>query len=1729
MSFNWSNDIFLECYDSIKYQDQVDEHILKTISHDLNQILLTPEKSEASKNKLLDNKSLIEFSNGDKFRLNEHFIESSMKLSNELDLNELATAELLYHANSNTNNGLDFLDNGRSSFLKRFEYILNILGHLITSNSLNLVVTDYSKFQSNLIQSFNKIFKILTNLNDLINKYKVTDLLNESTMNSINFTKSALFSCHELLGLIMFNLSSSENYIQYFGNFDTFKTIMNHIKTLDDSDLLIVHYLPSLLHIINNLESLSESEVFNFHKLITTLLSSDYDKLEILNDVFDLSGSNLNIFEILVYFIFLVNFVPWCKQNKRFEKIDFTQGILKYIEICLNYGVLESLLRLTSETTTFSTFKKFELNNLCDFKFLLQKNLPNLSPIKFIPTIESNVSTAPLFNLDNYKVSDIYCQELLPQYFHIFFMNFIHNVAIVLTQLRDNEEDFLLSSINRRHIKDVEENRSRERQLDKQYSNDEYPSLDLDEIASRAELERFYLSCVYTYSDRPELCSLIWDDDEFHSDLLGFIMWGLSNNTSPLITATFCLLLGSLTSSGGNATKKVWESLVNNNANLKKNDYSKISIDSIIDSLNYYLTALNDNLETDLNDRLQNKQKRQEILFSNSINSGDSDADKIEIVLADDSIVFISGFLLLISSIVSNLSNDERSNDIRNNLFNRFKPIIVGFLKFDNLLMNAQLSIKSNDLPIISVNEANRVVLINSMLNLLESFSHGEDLRYKIWEILDKWMYHKLINDDLDNTTTTSIFNDSTSQQSTKLINKVHVSVKNAFSINLTSLSLVKNFTGLLKSLLKHPFSSKLTLPYPNDLGYGYRLNNSIGIWPYMEYLLLEVFQNSTKIEEESVKKSLQADVVGIIINSLEDVDWHLFNDLVPEMFRNPVDLNNFVNDGHFDLFIKLHHSIAIINYLFDSKSYLTLFGIILNENSDEDGSLLSDSLTIIKKMMLVQDVYKNLLPIVNGDMKENKAKTGTNTSLTVLGQSKAIYDKIYYPRNFNGGNIYEILLFNIPVVIKIGLLIENDGHRMSELAIDLLSEMSRYFYTQRDDNNLLIKNRLLTIYETSQESNKLKYSFINQFNNCNSLKIKSDLLKFIINDLDNSNNEPCVSHYLLGYEIKGNYLILNKNDDNLLKDLVDLLIISLEAINTIDFNNGINIVNLEAASILPFILNILVNLSKFELSSVITLDYLRNYPANIFEKLINNQPKIDLQTVWSKEKFNENLNIENSFTNSSVSFETFFDFFKQRILILQYLTIEFHSLSQQFSIYKKNQYLDSLLNGDKFLTGSHKILSFLDVLNFKFTGQSSDKFNNLNLDLLLKEVKQDKLNFQIVEDLKMFGIFENNENEELKSFLKNNILSNELKQFQLEYLHSWCQLIEVIINDGNLPKDKYQNFILEILSSILPKVNDYFESDIQFSEELISLCVLLLNQSEKDDLFIERLSSLFSTCVKGILSVNNTIELRSDLYIILNKFLQKSFRNDRLQNQLIGIIKRIDFKFIDTICNDSILSEGSIKITALILLESLIHLSANDSSNQQKFILDKMIKNNSLLLIIRSVKRIDEILINNDIDMSIVLYEITTFKSIINLLMRIGQIKVGASYLIQSELFSIIKKLNILLVDPDLGVTLNVDKINKFNLSLDSSDDDLSLFEVFVPIFQLVSTLLLSMGPNFKPSKIEGVNLLNHFNFLINNMIKRDILVSEKKLHYEPDSIESFGLNEIIKQIIVIKSIVNE
>lgn len=242
---------------------------------------------------------------------------------------------------------------------------------------------------------------------------------------------------------------------------------------------------------------------------------------------------------------------------------------------------------------------------------------------------------------------------------------------------------------------------------------------------------------------------------------------------------------------------------------------------------------------------------------------------------------------------------------------------------------------------------------------------------------------------------------------------------------------------------------------------------------------------------------------------------------------------------------------------------------------------------------------------------------------------------------------------------------------------------------------------------------------------------------------------------------------------------------------------------------------------------------------------------------------------------------------------------------------------------------------------------------------------------------------------------------------------------------------------------------------------------------------------------------------LRSDFYILANHYLSRVLSDQVGSEKVLQDLRLGSKKLVEIIWNDVVYGEGTSRVTGILLLDSLIQLANRSKEN---FILDSLMKTTRLLLIIRSLKNTDALLnsTTEHINIDDLLYELTAFKATVFFLIRVAETRGGASALIENNLFRIIAELSFLKVDPDLGLDLMFDEVYvqnskflKVNVTLDNPllvDKDangVSLFELIVPIFQLISAVLVSMGSSNKAVVQTVKGLLNTYKRLVIGIFK--------------------------------------
>lgn len=1659
---HWSVAPFESLYEAIqKGEIDTQSTLVADLHEDLVQLLAHPAKSQQSRNQLEKAKLTID---GTEFELNAEFVQSASKLADELDLDEIAAAETLYFALQRSGHlGMSAVDVGKASYHNRRFFILQICSYyacLTGEESLRTRVLTDAKFRP--FDSFKQIAQELGLIRQQVERARLLGTYTDIDFSkSVNYCRSALFKELQLLGELFWGYVRVEKAGKPVFTLASFSEMLTHVDSFQTNDMFALIYIPGFLNHLSNLSRWSESDVASLHAAF-------------MKDIQDTVKLSESPFKALLIAVFLTYFIPWCKGSpSRSSKFEFSSSVNEPLQKVISIGAFEQLLSIAADTSLVDSSADARIVPFYDFRLLLQQHIPKMVPVRLLDVDEAATndvkrskgdSLAHTVYLDSnqFDLSSHFVDFIAPV-LSTFVTAFISHVAFMLTHLRDMEEDLLLSS----------------------------EELNLDSMAEDADLERFYLSLFYIYAERPALGAEYWADKE--SSLYTFLRWASKCN-SPLISATFCLLLAALSSGQENASQASNFLQLSNDQATEHSDspvimgkFSTVSWSTIYSCIAHYNKVL-----------------------STPVQSGDIAPNSVALTsqpvkasLGEDSIIFISGFFQLLSEVTRNSPRD-RSVVLQSDDYQLLK-ILGDFLNNETPLSGCALTVLSS-------------LVSNSV----------ED-RKRIWNLVDNWFFRK--------------------QMESHIINKKPYDV---IKDKLQSYSFVLGFVYLILELLR-PTSTNEFEPlepyFPLDLGS--RLRNP-GIWVYLDVISSSVFVDTVKSNlDESKKSSLQLAIVELWNRCLTQLDPYLVLNATAAHLK---DLDNVVSNHSIIQYLQASQGSAIMCYLYRPQIHTILFQLTglgidaineLPENSKKI-TVVERSLKVVN-MLLEREIFfsDELLPILR--LNDNKFCTLQDVSSCGM-------------RSF-----YDALLLQLPLVAHLSLYVSSTKVVLVKASLQLLKNIasSPVFNTEEPGSNLLSHNRLLTMYETVDESMRIRFAFVALFeaplSDVESFALKVDMLALLIGNLTDS--DPSISHFLLGFDTRR--LTLGSEDEDgtvlsersLLKSMLAILIDTAKLVGSAT-NMGYAPVRLCA-----MIMELITKLCGSSLFGLQTLDYMRD--RHVVLSLLKSANKVYQDTQWAGKTFSDEFRIDNQFVSQGESTVALIAFASYRSLLLELLSMELHCVSESGSLSLIEKYTSLLTNSSEYSTGSLKILELLDVLEFQprnMIEKIDPLFAGFDYRYVFKRISlksepltdetQSAFDLQVVHDLATLygkeslalGVLHSNEYKEnvelfsaeekqLCRVLTCSISYDNFKFKDLQYLHTWAILVQVLVADGRMSSSTRDNFISEVFQSVIPKIDDYLKSDVSYAEDLVSLCVSMLKQygsGEKNPanrafLDFNRLFLVFKTCISGILLPQSTPRLRADFYVLANSYIQQALESKPALMELMIYIRSVDQRLFQTICNDSLLGEGPCRIPALLLLESFVKVTiqlqqANVESN---FLLDILYRSNYLLMLVQKLKSTDEILCEclkdapkARISLESLLYELTSSKTSLYLMIRIAETRSGAQQLVNCDIFKTIADCKFLSLDPDFGIDLTLTecsdgsdgKYARIKMSLETTDSPdnerstLSYYDYFVPIFQLVNAIVISLGPQNESSVQQARNLEKHFSKLITAVLKREIILEDRQ-----------------------------
>lgn len=1641
-----------------------------------------------------------------------------------MNIDELVAAELLHTSSEESiRQGLDFVPSAIASFYVRRQYILGILSYILNeatkvNDALNgneyILVQQILKMilgekrqGSKFVETVFGSFKIIQQcLDDVAEREKRSLLLgNTITPEFIQLMKlrrDFLYQEHEYLGEILFGLVKCDTITE-----KQFISLTEQFISMETKNPLIIHLLPALIGYTSlidpNFTILPEVRhsttiINNIRKRVTSWLPNvdNDDKAQ------DPKEQDKSALKSVISLLILTFYNGVCKSDSATNSsIDYSQDILIPAKIAVDCGALEALMSFAAESSSIKDTTPFY-----DFRGLLQTRVSY-----FEPPSGSNTK----LNLSDHFLDHI------ATVFSSFSDAFISNFADLLMEMHLTEEDFILSN--------SEEN------------------LELSEIALSANLERFFMIVKYIYANRPQLSSRFFSDPE--SDSYGFLIWASQSQTPPLVNATFSEMLAALACNSDNSLAV--HSLLKDDG-LSKGKKNRFSWSYIFNAFQYYIDQLstpNQKNAFGLDQRGPLDSTTNSLSLVHNINAYNS-TPQMPGELEEEAVYIIAGYLSLIKEVA--LHSDEAKIDLYDDEDLKVMGSLFSFIAF-------------------------QTPLIGAVLQVIKSFANTDliQIRRQIWIALDLWVFNTKFADSDGNYTLTPL------------------SPKEQFKSVLRSLPDTLGFIELLQTLMETIKSNTsdneaqpLQLPFPYQLGSNYRRPS---IWPYVEFIITEVFYGSATLEFSFYQRlSIQLPCLKFIKSCLEWFD----PTLIQYSSAAGITLDAIIEEKSFANYVREHPCVPAINFLSDNKIYEILFDIastgidVLTEaNSKDLSECVYSTLSIISDILSRENTFNDIfIPLLkNNNPNSNVVDHSKNQSLSLSlsdmksSESSNNGDNYSYFTNlgYHGLRSFEdAILFNLPIISHIFLYVALQDTRIVNTCLSIVQTFSKapqFVSIKRHDSDKLIRrNRLLTSLETVDESIRIKLAFIEQLERSMAdpevdnpeelFQIKLKLLQYIVNNLSSSSTAP-ISLFLLGFTLQDGTVSLGKEQGEILspvslfKSILNVIDSSLSIIS-----DGYSIDN-DASQLLSLCTEIILLLCRNPLSSNVVLDHLREF--GFFLTFLDREVSVDMSTNWNGSKFTP----KNDKFILSDSMKSMISFFQQRSYLLKYFSMELHTSSDKGSLLLTSKYIDSLASLKNNLRAP-RVLAFLDCLEFIARENAIlpklTYLNTIDFEYVLRRIESGEeevdnildtvIDFRIRELMLTNAISKGSDDEkalqgetiQVKTIIKRYLVQKKFNAVQLDCLHSWVQLVLIIVSDGTMKPHERSNFILETFQLTVPKLIDYPGIDPAYAEELASLCVSLFDLYQHDQEAVmkeakgtllkvsyDRLHPLFRASLAAILTPLASPQLRSDLYTLCNKYLKwLLFRGETNTNeaakQVIPFIRSSGDKLLDVICNDAISGEGSTRIMSLLFLETLSRLSQQAGTN---FILDGLLRYNLLLLLVRSIKRTDEAIYScvdssvhnlssssithpmsltstNKLSLDDILYEVTAFKSIVYLLIRIAQTKVGATQIIQCDFFKILNSLFFISIDPDLGIELSFSESSSSNnersrltISLQTygnSIDSISLYELLIPIFQLITTILLTMGPDNKPVIITIKQFLREIHRLIGSVLKSDVLASK-------------------------------
>lgn len=1220
--------------------------------------------------------------------------------------------------------------------------------------------------------------------------------------------------------------------------------------------------------------------------------------------------------------------------------------------------------------------------------------------------------------------------------------------ALIMEQLQTFVDSFITNMPDTlRRLKVEEDDQRRRLQLHFQQSTGEYPM----------HLERFMVIVAYAFDGSPDAAEDFWSDKE--SNLYGFLQWAAKRQPTPRI-AMFCEMLRAISTGEGNADSAhrfLMEEGAGASGKIRRT--SSLSYGHIFNELVEF--------EKDIREP---KKAIQGGVYAPTQNPVDQ-------IVEPESATMLESYLRLLAHVC-------RQSETARNWVLEYKEHDLANICFGLCTDKVESGLRA------SAYDALSALLVGKNVPRASG----------MWNILDEW------------TVTGFYAGSKPSTMGAVPRDELWSTLADGYDESVA-------FVRFLHILVEpYPDNQGLndSLPFPEGLGSSRRMP---GIESYIDFVMQQVFAERS----QEVLDPLQRNVMRWTCLSFMVTCLSTFNEnLVVFANKSSIPVDAVIDTSSLAVYVALHPFTRVMEWLFNDRVLKALFAsshhdVTEVDAASSDSPLVQSLMLSIEVMDLVMKLQATYLDIVRPVLRQQSSFHHSPVS------------------NLSLASFEDAVLNNLQVIIDLGLYCGTGHEALTIASLQLLEKMassrklavSPAGFGQRSG-----RSKIVGILEKDNEAERISRSLAGLMRysaeeleagpEASGYTVKLHILDFLNGCLAAVSARPTIAHILLGFSCGSNTVHIPEeclwaNGQSLFHAI---LLLGVEYPD----NDGAQFSSWRSA-LKTRCWDVLQKLWRSPLTSGIVMEELRDNELFFIEapQLLPISPEAPWEGISLAEGLEGSTGDDVSEFFSGAPAFALQNFLQRRAAFLDYESRELR-LTVKDNMPTMRSRIQSVLLGITIRPGEDPtpnptIFDLFDFIEFNYPERSLPDqhrfFDGVNLTSCQEEKEGVELySTSLLEQvilLKMkywrkdgtiptCATKEAQKEAETPYFFEADALlaifgdwnrRQQLRRYHNEILQSWVQVLMVAVHSCDFDNGSRSSFIMQTIQVILPKLEQAYNSDLFTALQLASLAEALVQKIDFEstafdktgDFTNDRLSQLFRAALAGIYSPISCPELREYCYQICFRYIHGTF-NKAATNILLGrhtlnAIKNCGSHLVETICDDAYSGQGTCKVSALLLLNSMVAIATRQ---QSKYILETFVTLNFVGVLVDNLKHIpEELRIAAAPQVTALL---SYYDAVLALLLRICQSRLGAAYVLNAGLFLSIRDSQIFSVDPDIGLEFDDPKALK------------KYYELMLSVLRVINAAVVARGRQNDQTVFQAREFLKENRHSMVSIFKRSVNV---------------------------------